>query len=592
MQTFYNNFFILKQLNKFSKSRIPLTLVSTFFTLINDLILNILFLPFIISAVASNYPITKLFLFCGIMIAVRIVIESFFAWRDTIYIPKSDAKIAHGFQCQLYDKAQSVDLICYDDPQFYNNSVWVVNDIDKRAVNVLNSSFGWLGNMLMVVSVITMIVTLEPYLLIFSVLPVIVSFLFNKKINQYNYKYQEANILPERKLGYINKVFTSVLPAKELRLFPRISTPLISLLHKSVYVKKENIKKFGGKIAFSYSIVDISSIFLTSVAIFYLSYKALATQNIDAGMIIALSNSMWQISGRLELLVGFVNEMQKHSMYIENYKNFMAMESEIKQNETGKRAANKANSIKLKHVSFKYPNMEKYVLKDVNMEINSGEKVAIVGHNGAGKTTLIKLIMRLYLPQEGNIYLDGEKEEEYNLDSLRGRFGVIFQDFQLYAMTVGENVLMDEDCESEEKKTVIDAALKSSGLYDRIYKEKNNINTSVLKEYDEEGLILSGGQAQKLAIARIFAKDCGVIIMDEPSSALDPISEHEMHKNMLEAAKDKTVILISHRLWTTKDVDRIYYFENGEIVEEGSHEELMQHNGQYAKMFHIQADKY
>jgi ATP-binding cassette subfamily B protein len=301
---------------------------------------------------------------------------------------------------------------------------------------------------------------------------------------------------------------------------------------------------------------------------------------------------MWQISGRLELLVGFVNEMQKHSMYIENYKNFMAMESEIKQNETGKRAANKANSIKLKHVSFKYPNMEKYVLKDVNMEINSGEKVAIVGHNGAGKTTLIKLIMRLYLPQEGNIYLDGEKEEEYNLDSLRGRFGVIFQDFQLYAMTVGENVLMDEDCESEEKKTVIDAALKSSGLYDRIYKEKNNINTSVLKEYDEEGLILSGGQAQKLAIARIFAKDCGVVIMDEPSSALDPISEHEMHKNMLEAAKDKTVILISHRLWTTKDVDRIYYFENGEIVEEGSHEELMQHNGQYAKMFHIQADKY
>jgi ATP-binding cassette subfamily B protein len=592
VQTFYNNFFILKQLNKFSKSRIPLTLVSTFFTLINDLILNILFLPFIISAVASNYPITKLFLFCGIMIAVRIVIESFFAWRDTIYIPKSDAKIAHGFQCQLYDKAQSVDLICYDDPQFYNNSVWVVNDIDKRAVNVLNSSFGWLGNMLMVVSVITMIVTLEPYLLIFSVLPVIVSFLFNKKINQYNYKYQEANILPERKLGYINKVFTSVLPAKELRLFPRISTPLISLLHKSVYVKKENIKKFGGKIAFSYSIVDISSIFLTSVAIFYLSYKALATQNIDAGMIIALSNSMWQISGRLELLVGFVNEMQKHSMYIENYKNFMAMESEIKQNETGKRAANKANSIKLKHVSFKYPNMEKYVLKDVNMEINSGEKVAIVGHNGAGKTTLIKLIMRLYLPQEGNIYLDGEKEEEYNLDSLRGRFGVIFQDFQLYAMTVGENVLMDEDCESEEKKTVIDAALKSSGLYDRIYKEKNNINTSVLKEYDEEGLILSGGQAQKLAIARIFAKDCGVVIMDEPSSALDPISEHEMHKNMLEAAKDKTVILISHRLWTTKDVDRIYYFENGEIVEEGSHEELMQHNGQYAKMFHIQADKY
>lgn len=264
----------------------------------------------------------------------------------------------------------------------------------------------------------------------------------------------------------------------------------------------------------------------------------------------------------------------------------------IKENESGIEPLYKANSIKLENVSYRYPNQDKYILKNININIKSGEKVAFVGHNGAGKTTLIKLILRLYLPQEGVIYLDEKPQDTYKLKLLRERFGVIFQDFQLYALNVFENVLMNSSIFNESNISTVNYALRRSGIYDRIYQEKYTIKTQLLKDYDKDGLILSGGQAQKLALSRIFAKECGVIIMDEPSSALDPKSEYGIFKSMLDVAKDKTLILISHRLSSTKDVDKIYFFENGQVMEEGSHDELMKKNGKYASMFLLQAKTY
>ena len=161
--------------------------------------------------------------------------------------------------------------------------------------------------------------------------------------------------------------------------------------------------------------------------------------------------------------------------------------------------------------------------------------------------------------------MDGKEAEEYRLESYRSRFGVIFQDYQMYAVSVAENVLMGEYEEGEKGR--VEEALKRSGLYERVEEEPDGIETNVMKEYDEKGIIFSGGQAQKMAIARVFARECGIVVMDEPSSALDPVSEYEMHKHMLEASEDKTVVLISHRLSTTRDADRIYYMEHGEIVE-------------------------
>lgn len=198
--------------------------------------------------------------------------------------------------------------------------------------------------------------------------------------------------------------------------------------------------------------------------------------------------------------------------------------------------------------------------------------------------------MRLYNPDNGRVLINNINASNYELKSLRSQFGIMFQDFQLYAMNVKENITMELDSDIIDDR-IIDS-LKKSNLYEKISKEELGIYSNVLKEYDKNGIILSGGQAQKLALARVYAKEYGVIILDEPSSALDPLSDYKMHSQMMKVCGDKTVIMISHRLSSTRDFDRIIYLENGKILEEGTHDELICLNGKYAEMYNIQADKY
>ena len=244
----------------------------------------------------------------------------------------------------------------------------------------------------------------------------------------------------------------------------------------------------------------------------------------------------------------------------------------------------------IKNVSFRYYGTENNVLKNINITIHSGEKIAIVGYNGAGKTTLTKLLMRLYDVTEGEILLNGINIKEYSIKDYREYFGAVFQDYKLFAGTVSENVMMDTVKESD--KPVILNSLEQSGFSEKLNSFPDKEDTMLTREFDKKGTGLSGGEAQKVAIARVFAKDCKVIILDEPSSALDPVSEYNLYHSMLNAAGEKSVVFVSHRLSTTRIADRIYMFEKGEIIERGSHDELMELNGKYAQMFNLQAEKY
>ena len=227
----------------------------------------------------------------------------------------------------------------------------------------------------------------------------------------------------------------------------------------------------------------------------------------------------------------------------------------------------------------------------MNMKIRKGEKIAIVGHNGAGKTTLVKLIMGLYQATEGEIAISGENINTYEPKSFHNRFGTVFQDLQVFALPLSHNVLMHKPRNAEERRLVEDS-LRKAQFGDRLDLLPNGIDTMVTKEFDENGMGLSGGEAQKIAIARVFARKPDIVILDEPSSALDPIAEYNMYQNMLTATDGETVIFISHRLSATRDADRIYLFENGTILEQGSHSELMQMGGRYAEMWKLQAQNY
>jgi len=277
------------------------------------------------------------------------------------------------------------------------------------------------------------------------------------------------------------------------------------------------------------------------------------------------------------------------SLYVQKIRDFLNNEPKLTSNRELP-VPKQAKAIELRNVSFAYRNGDANVINNVSLSIAPGEKIALVGYNGAGKTTLIKLIMRLYDPTEGVILADGEDIRVYKVWDYRNSIGTVFQDFMIFAATVKENVILDlpEKAETERVKR----ALEHSGFEDRLATLEHGLDTELTGEFAQDGVNLSGGESQKLAISRVFYKDAGLIILDEPSSALDPIAEYQLNRSMLEAARNKTVIFISHRLSTTRLADKIYMLENGSIVEQGSHEELLAKNGKYAAMWRAQAGQY
>ena len=286
-------------------------------------------------------------------------------------------------------------------------------------------------------------------------------------------------------------------------------------------------------------------------------------------------------------------QLSENSLYIEKIRNFLGYEQKI----TSSRnltVPQTRGTLELKNVSFGYTEKDGSVLKNINLTIRPEEKVALVGYNGAGKTTLIKLIMRLYDPDEGQILYNGVDIKDYDVIAYRNHIGTIFQDFKIFAAAVGENVVLDNDEATIEKnhKPAVLQAIEFSGFSEKLEKLPQGLATELTTEFEKEGVDLSGGESQKLAIARAFYKDARIVVLDEPSSALDPIAEYQLNKTMLQAAEGKSVVFISHRLSTTRHANRIYMMEKGRIIEEGTHEELIRLKGKYAAMWKAQAGKY
>jgi ATP-binding cassette subfamily B protein len=302
---------------------------------------------------------------------------------------------------------------------------------------------------------------------------------------------------------------------------------------------------------------------------------------------------MFGMAGRLRHRMMLVSELYPYaletSLFVDKILKFLETEPKIV-SEQNRPTPESPSEIELRNVSFGYNEKDVYILKNINMKINPYSKIAIVGYNGAGKTTLIKLIMRLYDPCEGEILLDGVNIKEYAVNDYRRKIGTVFQDFKIFAATVKENVVLD--CSNNINDDSVINALEKSGFSERLQTLPNALETNLTTEFEEDGVNLSGGEGQKLAIARVFYSDANLIILDEPSSALDPIAEYHINRSMLTASENKTVLFISHRLSTTRIADRIYMLENGEIIEEGGHSELLEFGGKYAEMWRVQAGQY
>ncbi|MBR3788659.1 MAG: ABC transporter ATP-binding protein, partial [Clostridia bacterium] len=391
----------------------------------------------------------------------------------------------------------------------------------------------------------------------------------------------------ERQKDYVRRTILLKDFAKEIKttnIFVVMEKRFKQAINKNIDI----IKKYGWKIAFLEIVSDyFAEILPIGGGFIYGCYRLIVLENLPVSEFSVLVSAITTCRNKIGHLARYFAMQQKHCLWVQNLRNFLEYEPQIK---SGTVIPEDFESIEFKNVYFRYTEDMDYIIKNVSFKIEKGQTVAVVGHNGAGKTTLSKLLMRLYDVTDGEILYNGRNIKEYDLPKYREKFASVFQDYKVFAMTVAENVLTEEV--TDENKEIAVNALKMSGAYEKIGGLPDKEDSLLTKEFDKEGIQLSGGETQKVTIARLFARDFSIAVLDEPSSALDPVAESKMYDALMEGTKGKTVIYISHRLSSATHSDKILVFNKGNLCEQGTHEELIAKNGEYAEMFTLQASGY
>ena len=542
-------------------------------------IISVLMTKMLIDCIMSGGPFNQaVYIIIGTtgVLFLTYLVDTFI---NAIYNIKS-INISGIIQRDILKKASEMDIKYYDNTEYYNDFIRAL----ERGEGLISGSILTIINVISllsgVVGVIGVVMTIDPIIALFPFVACavnIVSLVFMQKAQ---YELTINTDVAKRKRNYSRRVFYQAVYAKEI--------PLIKQFEASIGEECQMVKKYGKNLIL---LTLIHYIFGWTVFAFYfpplyMSYRTLVTKSMDIGEMSAVYSSNLRIFHSLRNISSSLMEFQKTGLFAEKFRFFMEYKSTI-ENATGCAVQQgKTQNLEIKHLTFKYD--DNMVLNDVNMTITPGEKIAIVGHNGAGKSTLVKLLLRLYDPVEGCIYYGGKDIREYDVKDYRAAIGVVMQDFQIYSCSIKQNVAMGYVTDEIQ----IDHSLKLAGIDEKIRGLCEGSDKILEREFDDNGTVFSGGERQKLAIARLFLKKPLISILDEPSSALDPIAEYEINERMFKAARNSTVILISHRLSTTRAADKIYLFDNGRIIESGSHEELMALDGKYAYMFKKQAKYY
>lgn len=588
-RTLKNNGYMLGLIIKACPGVPILALISTVLGSVHSFLLNTYLYQYALNALQDGKELKIILITLGCMFGYS-VLYMLFGSISSCYFELKYPTVEAYIQNLLQKKAVEVDLACFESSVFYDKYVKATSEATNRAYTVMNNILDVIWITVNVVAVGTLIITIDPTFLILAFLPLICTLLVGKKRNRLSYDYNMRNIEVSRQRDYVRRTFYLNDFSKEMRL-TEMWKVMYKRMHSSISEMKEIVNKYGYKMMFFRYLFDfVFDVVVDSGTIILAVFKTLVTKNMLLGDCFVVINSISNIAGSVNYMGDVFFKLDENSLYVDNFRDFLEYEVYIAEDENAP-VVPSFQKLEIRNMTFGYEGQEKPALANVNLTVNVGEKIAIVGHNGAGKTTLIKLLQRLYDPSEGEILLNGENIKNYRLSSYRNLFGTVFQDYRLFATTVAENVMLRGNITDEDRAIVKDA-LERSGIYSKIKSLSKGVDSSVTREFDDEGAMFSGGEAQKISIARIFAGKQEIVIMDEPTSALDPIAEQEMYRNMFEACEGKTVIFISHRLSSATMADRVYMFENGEIIERGTHNELLAMNAKYADMWHKQADTY
>ena len=484
-----------------------------------------------------------------------------------------------------YQKANKTDYKYFDDPEFYDNYTYAINERSNKAEQARLLLIRLLSTSVVIISLSTLIATSKWVIILITVVSFCVSTLINNKIIKIKHEKYLEEIPLNRKSEYIHSLFYNKEYAADLKV--NKSSYFLMKHYDCVLDDKIKVyKKYQIKsviIGALGIVIDNLSEILISIYLVYLIVQG----NISIGDFASMLTATGMLKSNMGEFFDLITRSNDLSIYADKIKQFYDLPSTIESSIDGKQPNENAFSVEFNNVNFKYNNSE-FELKNINIKINPGEKIAIVGENGVGKTTLTKLLLRLYDPDSGEIKIDNTKISDYDVNKLRHKIGIAFQKPLVYAIPLSENMQLYNETTPENLINLLDKLQLTSIL------EKNNatLSTELTKEFDKSGIILSVGEAQKLGLSRIMFGDYGLLIFDEPSSALDPIAEYELTKMIFDQANKATTIMISHRLSTIRNADKIFLIDNGEILEQGNHDELMHLKGKYYTMFTKQAENY
>jgi ATP-binding cassette subfamily B protein len=541
----------------------------------------------------ETQDLTSLWLYIGLEFALAIASD--LLNRLTTL---TDALLGDQYSIQssvkIIKKTSELSLSQLEDSEFYDKLERARQQTTGR-VGLMSNVLNQAQDLIIIASLITGVVVFEPWLIVLLVVSIIPTILNEIKFSGTSYSLARSWTQERRELDYLRYAGASDVTAKEVKLFglAHYLADRFKVLSEKYYLASKKLSQQRALWGSFFNIIGTSAYYGAYVLIVVRTVSGVLT----IGDLTFLSGSFNRLRAKLQGLFTRFTAITERALYLQDYFEFLDLDP---RKQSGDKAPIENKNLPLpkaisqgfefRNVGFKYPGSESWVLKGINFKLNVGEKLALVGENGAGKTTLIKLLLQFYLPNEGEILLDGTPIQDYDPAAYHDRFGVIFQDFVKFDLTLRENIAVGEIKELNNQTRIESAADKSLAqevirIMDKGYDQK-------LGRRFKDGKDLSGGQWQKIAMARAYMKDAEVLILDEPTSALDARAESETFKRFIALTKGKTAVIISHRFSTVRIADRIMVLKDGGVLEFGTHDELMNNKSLYSELFNLQAEGY
>ena len=498
--------------------------------------------------------------------------------------------VANHIKLKILDKASTLDLSSFDKPEFYEKMENANREAGNRPLQILMSTFSVITSFISIVSFIVILSALHPVAPLLIIVMALPSAIINYSFRNRTFHYMRFHSKERRQMEYYSGIITDKDMVKEVRLMDLSAT--FKNKYQSVFKKyfkgiktlilKENL----------WQLLSALLTTATNIALFLYVANGVYQGKLNLGAYSLYTGALTSIVNSVNSLIALTATIYEGTLFIENMKGFMDEPQNIISTQTPPLIpARGKHCIQFENVSFTYPGTTRYVLKNINLRLISGETTVLVGLNGAGKTTLIKLLTRLYDPTEGRILLDGKDIKSYDVRALYDLFGIIFQDFGKYAATVTENIAYG-DVKKEIVEENIKQSAKESSANEYIEKLPDGYNTPLMRYFELNGIEPSIGQWQKLSVARAFYKDSDILILDEPTASLDPLAEQEIFSQFARLGENKITVFVSHRLSSATTAQQIVVLNYGEIVECGTHQDLMSARSHYYKLFSTQAKRY